>query len=130
LLDAQVRIRRYQQDFPADAAQTGLNSGLIERLNESLAAQQLVAAEYYLSTNELAGARLTLQRLIDAYPRTSAALTARSMLADRGWKVPQPKGQPAPESGPIIIEGPADALPLDQPAPSIPDSGSNEGDQP
>ncbi|MFI4855953.1 MAG: outer membrane protein assembly factor BamD [Phycisphaerales bacterium JB065] len=130
LLDAQVRIRRYQQEFPADAAQTGLNSGLIERLNESLAAQQLVAAEYYLSTNELAGARLTLQRLIDAYPRTSAALTARSMLEDRGWKVPQPKGQPAPESGPIIIEGPADAVPLDQPAPSIPDSGSNEGDQP
>jgi tetratricopeptide (TPR) repeat protein len=114
LLDARVRIRRYEREFPADAAQTGLNSGLIERLDESLAAQKLVAAEYYLATDELAGARLTLQRLIDAYPRTSAARTARTMLEQRGWRIPQPEPAPAAPQGPIIIEGPAEAIPMPQ----------------
>jgi hypothetical protein len=114
LLDAQVRIRRYEREYPADAAQTGINSALVERLDESLAAQQLVAAEYYLDTEELAAARLTLQRLVMAYPRTIAARNARGMLSDRGWNVPDSRPAPADEAGPIIIEGPAGAVPVEE----------------
>jgi len=114
LLDAQVRIRRYDREYPADAAETGLNSALVERLDESLAAQQLVAAEYYLKTAELAAARLTLRRLVNAYPRTSATLTARNLLEQRGWEIPEsaPEG-PQPAQG-IIIEGPARAVPIEE----------------
>lgn len=125
LLDAQVRIRRYEQEFPADAAQTGINSALVERLDESLGAQQLVAAEYYLSTGELAAARLTLQRLVLAYPRTIAARNARDILSDRGWSVPDAGPDPTKDPGPIIIEGPAGAVPVEGPgATNPPPSGS------
>lgn len=125
LLDAQVRIRRYEQEFPADAAQTGINSALVERLDESLGAQQLVAAEYYLSTGELAAARLTLQRLVLAYPRTIAARNARDILSNRGWSVPDAAPDPTTDPGPIIIEGPAGAVPVEGPgATNPPPSGS------
>ena len=130
LLDAQVRIRRYQQEFPADAAETGINSALVERLDESLAAQQLVAANYYLRTEEVAASRLTLQRLVTAYPRTIAARTARTLLADRGWVVPGGLPAPAADEGAIIIEGPAGAVPVDEPTTSTPDQtgeGASEG---
>jgi len=126
LLDAQVRIRRYEREYPADAAQTGITSALVERLDESLAAQQLVAAEYYLQTNQLAAARLTLRRLDDAYPRTIAARTARDIMDRRGW-APAARPDPAPDrSTPIIIEGPAQAVPItDQPETDRP---AREGD--
>ncbi len=124
LLDAQVRIRRYEREYPADAAETGLNSALVERLDESLAAQQLVAAEYYLQTDELPAARLTLRRLVGAYPRTSAALTARNLLEQRGWEIPQPSKADDRPAGGIIIEGPARAVPIEGESDAQPDPES------
>lgn len=112
LLDAQVRIRRYERDFPADAAQTGINSALVERLDESLAAQQFVSAEYYLRTKQYAAARLTLRRLEENYPRTIAAANARTILEQRGWTAPDRRPTPAGEEQPIRIEGPARAVPI------------------
>lgn len=122
LIDAQVRIRRYEREYPADSAQTGINSALVERLDESLAAQQLVAAEYYLQTRELAAARLTLRRLVNAYPRTIAAQTARQIMESKGWKVPAAAETPQqPEEG-IIIEGPVRATPVEDEPDQEPES--------
>jgi len=113
LLDAQVRIRRYEREYPADSAQTGINSALVERLDESLAAQQLVAAEYYLQTRELAAARLTLRRLATAYPRTTAAQTARQIMESRGWELPAAAEPPQQPVEGITIEGPVRATPVE-----------------
>ena len=85
LLDAQVRIRRFRDRFPAEADRRGINEGLIGRLDESLAAQLLNGAEWYLATGEDASARLTLRRLVERYPGTLSAEAARSLLRERGW---------------------------------------------
>jgi tetratricopeptide (TPR) repeat protein len=87
LLDAQVRIRRFKERFPAEADRRGINEGLVGRLDESLAAQLLNAAEWYLDTGEDASARLTLRRLIDRYPETLSAAAGRRIMGSRGWSV-------------------------------------------
>jgi hypothetical protein len=114
LLDAQVRIRRFMERFPADAERRGINAGLIDRLDESLAAQLLASAEWYLDVGEDASARLTMRRLIDRYPATLAAKAAARMLEERGWALPSQAagdGQPsaADESSESPEGNPADA---------------------
>jgi len=101
LLDAQVRIRRFMQRFPADAERRGINEGLVDRLDESLAAQQLESAEWYLQVEQDASARLVLRRLVDRYPNTMAASAAMRVLEERGWPVGEgveaAEARPAPE---------------------------------
>jgi tetratricopeptide (TPR) repeat protein len=85
LLDAKVRIGRFMERFPADAERRGINEGLVDRLDESLAAQLLESAEWYVQVGQDASARLVLRRLVDRYPNTMSAAAARDMLRRRGW---------------------------------------------
>jgi len=103
LLDAQVRIRRFRERFPAEADRRGINEGLIGRLDESLAAQLLNGAEWYLATGEDASARLTLRRLLERYPGTVSAEAARSLLRERGWVEGAGGGEVGAQGG--VVDG-------------------------
>ncbi len=88
LLDAREQIRRYAMQYPEEAERQGLDQALIVRINESLGAQMLETSTWYLRRDDLAGARLTLRRLVARYPGTQAALRALAMLEERGWSAP------------------------------------------
>jgi outer membrane protein assembly factor BamD len=119
LLDARVRVQQFEADFPAEAEATGINEGLVSRIDESLAAQMLESAEWYLQTGERASARLVLRRLVQQYPRTISGQAARGMLEERGWSLARTPGAVEPTEGAdaagerIDITGPVDAQPVE-----------------
>ena len=106
LLDARVRIRNFAARYPVEAERSGVNDGLIARIDESLAAQMLDAARWYVTQDDHAAVRYTLRRLVRRYPRTIAATRARTILEDRGWIGDPGPDHGAGEDGPILIEGP------------------------
>ncbi|MBL0926846.1 MAG: outer membrane protein assembly factor BamD [Phycisphaerales bacterium] len=106
LLDASVEIRAYQARHPAASEQTGLNEGLVNRIDESRAASLLDAAEWYQRRGQPSGARYTLQRLIGTFPSSVAADRARSIMKERGWAIEAPGGATGP-TGPVDVRGPA-----------------------
>ena len=112
LLDAEVLIRRFGERYPIDAERTGINEGLIARLDESLAAKLLDSALWYDRTGEPESAKLTLRRLARAYPATISGRTAADLLAERGWQAPAPASTAPGEPAPVEVEGPADASPV------------------
>jgi len=112
LLDAQSRIRDFQRRYRAEAEAAGLNDGLIARLDESMAAQLLEAAEWYLKRGDEASARLTLRRLARERPTTMAGGRALDMLEERGW-FESPVTPPAEAETPDVqVEGQQDATPV------------------
>lgn len=127
LIDAKVRIRRFIERFPADAERRGINEGLVDRLDESLAAQLLEAGEWYMQVDQDASARLTLRRLIDRYPNTLSAQAAKRTLESRGW-LDEDEQQPSPEQPRGADAGSGDAdqqpAPADD-APTSPDAESS-----
>lgn len=122
LIDAQVRIRRFARDYPAEAERTGLNQALINRLDDSLAAQLLEAAQWYMQTEEDAAARHVLRRLLRDYPQSSAARRAEGIMTERGWTpdLGPASGQAAPTVAPpaehgVRTTGPVEAQPEGEP---------------
>ncbi|MEQ8850834.1 MAG: outer membrane protein assembly factor BamD [Phycisphaerales bacterium] len=99
LIDARVQIERYMERYPAAAAQDGLDAELIERIDESLAAQMLEAAEWYLGRGDGPSARYTLQRMLAEYPDGPPADRARQILEQRGWSTDVP-GTETPAAAP------------------------------
>lgn len=85
LIDARFRIRDYARQYPLEAQRKGINEGLLSRVDESLAAQSLEAAEWYLGQGDWAAARLTLRRLVDTYPQTRSGQQALAYLEEKGW---------------------------------------------
>lgn len=85
LLNARVRIEDFAARFPAQAEQTGLNESLTSRIDESLAAQYLDTASWYLKSEDRASAKYTLRRLIREYPHTIAAEEALTLMQQQGW---------------------------------------------
>ncbi|MEC9372497.1 MAG: outer membrane protein assembly factor BamD [Planctomycetota bacterium] len=98
LLDAKQQIRAFEGMFPAEAERTGLNEELVVRIDESMAAQELETAEWYLTRNHLASARFILRRLVASQPRTRAATRAIQILDERGWLIEEPE-EAAGEAG-------------------------------
>lgn len=94
LLNARVKIENFAARYPAEAANRGLNSAMIARIDESMAAQLLETAKWYLDLNDGASARYTLERLVRAYPETFAAQNALAIMDRRGWSSPEPEGSP------------------------------------
>lgn len=88
LLNAQVQIESFMARYPARAEEAGLDEAMQVRIDESLAAQLLDTATWYLRTDDPASARYTLTRLIAAHPRSLAATRAREVLEERGWIEP------------------------------------------
>lgn len=101
LLNARVLIRGFERQYPAEAERTGLNEGMVTRIDESLASQLLDAADWYVRQNDAPSARLTLRRLLLEHPESVAAEQARRMMRQRGWQADIP-GEPA--FGPEPVE--------------------------
>jgi len=101
LIDARLNIEDFVRRYPIEAQRTGINEGLLARIDESQAAQMLDTAEWYLQTRNYPAARLTMQRLILSHPLTFAAERARDFMHERGWEVPAP---PTEDEDPDRIE--------------------------
>lgn len=114
LLDAKEQIRVYAMQYPEEAERQGLDQALIVRLDESLGAQMLETANWYMRRDDPSSARLTLKRLIARYPATQAALRALAIFKEQGWTAPAAPAQPASSEPPL--EPPA----VEEPAPTEP----------
>lgn len=92
LTDAMEQVKAFMREYPAEAERRNMNQSLIERMEESQAAQVLTTAEWYLVKDDLPSARYQLERLLRRHPRTAAASRALQMLVERGWlKAPEPE---------------------------------------
>lgn len=87
LLDAEVRIRNFLARYGQAARDAGIDEGLITRIDESIAAQQLDAAQWYLTQDDWPSARYTLRRLLRSHPESIAAQRAQDMLEARGEEI-------------------------------------------
>ncbi len=102
LVDAKVQIDEFAREFPRDAERAGLTDAMSARLDESMAAQMLETAAFYLKRDDWVGARFTLRRLIRRHPQTAAASRAIETLRQRGWleePTPVKDAAPEPEAG-------------------------------
>ncbi|MGQ0629180.1 MAG: outer membrane protein assembly factor BamD [Phycisphaerales bacterium] len=108
LVDAAVLIARYQNQFPAQAAEAGLDEALLTRIDESGGQQMLISAKWYLTQSDPVSARYTMQRLLKRHPQTAAAAEAATILQARGWSLDSPKGTtPMPVPGAEKAKKPA-----------------------
>lgn len=126
LIDARLNIEDFVRRYPIEAQRTGINEGLLARIDESQAAQMLDSAEWYLQTKNFPAARLTMQRLIIAHPLTFAAERARAFMLERGWEVPAP---PLDDDAPggIEITGSQPAEVVEPPTDNEPGNQPNSG---
>lgn len=109
LIEAQAQIEEFAAEFPAQAREKGLDDALTARLDESLAAEMLETARWYLRVNDPVSARLTLNRLVRAHPRTQAAIDAQAIMQPRGWlPTPQKPGTLKPREPELIVPVPGD----------------------
>lgn len=112
LVEAKFQIERFQREFPAQAEQAGMSDALVARIDESAAAQRLSVARWYLKRGDPVSARLTLRRLIRAYPTTVAAEEAIDICAANNWPIeaqPRFEGQSPRETPPATEEEAAPA---------------------
>jgi outer membrane protein assembly factor BamD (BamD/ComL family) len=85
LLDSKVLIDRFQRDYPAQAEQLGLDEALAVRIDESSAEQMLDAANWHMARQDIAAARLIMNRLVRRHPQTATAQRVLAELQSRGW---------------------------------------------
>jgi outer membrane protein assembly factor BamD (BamD/ComL family) len=85
IIDAQILLRQYQDEFPLQAQLSGLDDGLETRLDEGQASQLLTTAQWYLNRGDPASARFALRRLVERHPRTGSAAKAYAYLEAQGW---------------------------------------------
>lgn len=111
LKNAKILIEDYQAVDPAGAQRANLSDAMVARLEESIAAQVLEKARWYLRRGDPVSGRCSLQRLVVTHPQTVAARTAIQMLQERGWEIPTPAHQPAPNAAAAGVTPPADAPP-------------------
>jgi tetratricopeptide (TPR) repeat protein len=121
LIEAQVQIEEYAAEFPAQAREKGLDDALTARLQESLAAEMLETARWYLRVDDPVSARLTLNRLVRAHPRTQAAIDAQAIMQPRGWlPTPEQPGTLKPREPELVVPFEGDQARERGPAPSGP----------
>lgn len=103
-------VQEFQSRYPLEAEQIGITESLEIRIDESAGAHMLETAQWYLKQGDGPGARLMLRRLLDKHPRTTAASTARQILADRGWSREQQAAPAEPQAplGPALPTGEAE----------------------
>ncbi|GAB4544134.1 MAG: hypothetical protein Tsb0013_01020 [Phycisphaerales bacterium] len=118
LQDVRLRIQDFAERYPAEAAASGINEGLIARIDESTAAQLLESARWYLRQDDEPATRYVLKRLIRAHPDTISAQRAREMIEAYGWTLPDEPDDPINDA-PLRIEGGAaeEAQPVTEPEP-------------
>jgi tetratricopeptide (TPR) repeat protein len=98
LRDAKILIEDYAAMDPAGAQRAGFSDALAARLDESMAAQMLTKARWYLRRGDSVSGRYVLQRLVVKHPQTVAAGAALDELHLRGWQVQalEPGADPVP----------------------------------
>lgn len=105
LIDARVQIEQFERRYPAEAEAKGLNAGLSSRLDESMAAQLLDTAKWYLKVSDEPSARLVLRRLLRDHPLTLSAERARELIEEKGWReTPAPVVEESAETAPDAAE--------------------------
>ncbi len=100
LVDAAVLIKQFQNQFPAQAAESGLDEALLTRIDESGGQQMLESAKWYMKTGDPVSARYTLQRLLTKHPQTTAAAESTELMIAKGW----PLTTPRPPTPPPVLE--------------------------
>jgi outer membrane protein assembly factor BamD (BamD/ComL family) len=116
LTEAKLLAGRYIAEYAPQADQAGISDALVARLDESVAAQMLGTARWYLHHRDDTSARLTLRRLIRKYPQTVAATEAIRITTERAWdQTPPPSITPESKLKP---QKPADARHPAQPPPA------------
>jgi outer membrane protein assembly factor BamD (BamD/ComL family) len=120
LLDARVRIRNFERRYPGEAERIGLNDGMVARIDESLAAQLLESARWYLTQNDDPAARITLTRLLADHPRTFAATEALALAERKGWDIAPTTPATTVDPDAPAFEGPgaSNVQPVEPPAPA------------
>ncbi len=86
LIDAKVQIEQFERRYPAEAEATGLNAALASRLDESMGAQLLDTAKWYLKVGDEPSARLVLRRLQRDHPMTLSAERGGELMREKGWE--------------------------------------------
>ncbi len=119
LTDARVLINRFQSLYPAQAQETGLDSALLTRIDETGALQMLEVASWYLARGDDAAARYTLKRLVRTHPLTAAAQRSLEVLKERGWMDAPATPAATPPPGAPASAAPS---PVTPPAPSAPEA--------
>lgn len=115
LLDAGTLIRRFQNEYPAQAQAVGLDDALLTRIDESRAGQMLEAAKWYLKRGDPVSARAELRRLLKTHPRTASGGKAYDTLRVRGWLEAGDSEPSKPTESPAAPEKPAAAVPAAAP---------------
>ncbi|USN99513.1 MAG: outer membrane protein assembly factor BamD [Phycisphaeraceae bacterium] len=85
LVEAELLLDRYVQQYPADALKSGIAEGLGSRIDESRAQQMLESARWYRGRGDDASAKFVFKRLLRRHPSTSAAQTALRTMQELGW---------------------------------------------
>lgn len=85
LVDATVLTKQFSSLYPAAAQSAGLDDALLARLDESAAIGMLETARWYQRVSDSVSCRYTLRRLVDQYPRTSAAGAALRTMTENHW---------------------------------------------
>jgi tetratricopeptide (TPR) repeat protein len=95
LADAKVLIEEYAKDDPIGAQRANLSDALVARLDESIAAQMLEKAKFYVRRGDPVSARATLRRLIKDHPRSVAASQGQEIMDERKWMMPERAAAPS-----------------------------------
>ena len=97
LIDAQERLRQFENEFPAAAERIGA-AGLRVRIRESLARRDFSSADWYDRTGQDVSAAVLYRRLLAEYPDTRAGAQAAKRLGELGEAVvtelPRPEARP------------------------------------
>lgn len=101
LVDAKVLIEDYVKEDPIGAQRVDLSDALLAKIDESLAAQKLERARYYLKRGDPVSARASLRRVCADHPKSVAATTAMQIMESKKWALPpKPIGMPEATSQP------------------------------
>ena len=80
LVSAKSYYENYKLRYPEDAQRLGINE-ILTKINEQLAEKNLLIANYYKKTGQPTPANMYYQMVVDNWPDTAAANTAKQKLA-------------------------------------------------
>ena len=95
LLNAAERIKMYQKEYPASAQKMDA-TGILNRIDESLARREYLTAQWYAQTGEKVSAIYMYRRVVRDHPRSTAARDALAVLNRLHLPVQDPDWAAAP----------------------------------
>jgi outer membrane protein assembly factor BamD (BamD/ComL family) len=80
LVSAKSYYENYKLRYPDDAQRLGINE-ILTKINEQSAEKKLLIANYYKKTGQLTPANMYYQMVVDTWPNTVAANTAKEQMS-------------------------------------------------